>query len=205
MHLTRRLRAVLLIALGAAVMALVLTLVSNPHALPAPIHKPWSEWTLKQQESYVRANLRHARGVIGFAASHRKLYRPAALVHVLHQHRRLEAKARRNLRAIMLRLHPPFRYPWWWVPLGVCETGVNPPDPAYGAPGHPGGDGYHGFINFAPSTWDTYKQYVPSARRYAYAYQAPEYVQFLVTMAMHNSGVPWSQSNPACSARIGLR
>jgi hypothetical protein len=188
-------------------MAIVNAVGANPHPMPlgacgVPV-KRWSALTLQQKRTYVVCNAHHARWAIRWAKSHSSQYRDYGRA-VVSEHRRLLRKALRNYAAITAKLHPPFRYPWWWVPLGICETGVNPPDPAYGAPGHPGGDGYHGFINFAPSTWDTYKRYVPGASQYAYAYDAPEYVQYLVTMAMHNAGNPWSQSNPYCSAHIGL-
>ena len=182
-------------AIAAGITALFLTLVANPHALPVPVHKPWNKWTLKQQERYVRSNVAHAKGVLDWFRTHKTKGVGALVV----SHRRLLVKARANLKAIEVRLHPPFRYPWWWVPLGVCETGVSPPDPAYGKAGHPGGDGYEGWINFLNSTWLTYG----GGRYAAHAYDATEYQQYLVTLRMH-ADVPWSQSNPACSARLGL-
>ena len=147
--------------------------------------------TIKQRLRAYQTIAAHDR----WMKKNRRLFTYETFLH----HKRELRHALAHIDKINAKLHPVFTYPWWWVPLGECETGSSPPDPAYN-----GADGYDGWINFAPSTWDTYKQYVPSARRYSYAWQAPEYVQYLVTMAMHNSGIPWSQSNPACSARIGL-
>lgn len=177
--------------------SLVVAASAAAHALP--IHKRWSKMTLKGQERYVKRNIAHAKGVLRWVHAHRGLYAPLPRVQLVRVHKRLLRKARRNLREIEAKLHPPFHYPWWWVPLGICETGVNPPDPAYGAPGHPGGDGYEGWINFLNSTW----LYYGGGQFGAHAYDASEYEQYIVTMRMH-ADVPWSQSNPACSARIGM-
>ncbi len=87
------------------VTALVLTLTGNTHALPNPYPgKAWADFTLRQRLAYSRSNLRHARGVLDFAASHRELYRSASLTRVLQQHRRLAWKARVNVRTLEARL-----------------------------------------------------------------------------------------------------
>lgn len=174
------------------IVAMLMGLRAVGHALPPPSHKPWSEWTLTAKKDYVTANLHHARFAIAWIRSHRHLYR-RELGGLIAEHRALERKARANLAAINAKLHPPFRYPWWWVPLGVCETGSNPPDPAFN------GGGYEGWINFLNSTWLTYG----GGQFAAHAYDATEYEQYVVTMRMH-ADVPWSQSNPACSAMIGM-
>ncbi len=99
-------RLVVAALLAATVMGLVLTLVGNPHALPAPRKTAWSQWTLKQKESYVRANLAHARGVVGFVKAHPRFYRGGAARRLLVAHRRLVAKASANLERIEALLHP---------------------------------------------------------------------------------------------------
>jgi hypothetical protein len=112
------LRKLALIALGCLIMAVVLTKVSSPHALPAPIHKPWSQWTLKQQERYVRANLRHARFAKAFVRQNRRLYSERTAERLIGQHHRLEMKARRNLREINHMLY--LRSLWPWCRRGEC-------------------------------------------------------------------------------------
>jgi len=80
--------------------------------------------------------------------------------------------------------------PAWYIALGNCESGND---------WHYNDGQFEGEINFLNSTWLTY-----GGGRYApHAYEATRWEQYLVTLAMHRD-VPWSQSNPACSARLGL-
>jgi len=107
------------------------------------------------------------------------------------QHHRNELKhALAHIKKIEAKLTPVFSYPWWWYPLGWCESNQNI---------HYFDGLYEGWINFLNSTWLTYGggQYA------AHAYDATMYEQYIVTMRMH-ADVPWSQSNPACSAQIGM-
>lgn len=58
-----------------------------------------------------------------------------------------------------------------WVADAVCETGSNPPNWRF----HVGV--YEGGIAFYHGTWDWWKRYVPAARRFDGAWQAPPWVQ----------------------------
>jgi hypothetical protein len=177
-------------AVAGGIVALLMAFGATSHALPNPYPgRPWAKFTLLQKERYVKANLQHARFAIQWAKQHRSLYGDGG-ARVIGEHQRLRAKATRNLAAIEAALHPPFAYPWWWGPLGACESGN---DPGYN-------DGlYFGWVNFLQQTWVDYGglRYAPRADL------ATEYEQYVVTLRMH-ADVPWSQSNPACSARLGM-
>lgn len=53
----------------------------------------------------------------------------------------------------------------------MCETGANPPNWRF----HAGS--YEGGIAFYAGTWRTWSRFVPDARRFVHAYQAPAWVQ----------------------------
>ncbi len=75
----------------------------------------------------------------------------------------------------------PRQPPAFWVRDAICETGWNPPDWRYGAPGHHGdGSGYEGGIGFAPSTWRWWAGVLGHLHRYPHAYLAPAWVQAAV-------------------------
>ena len=82
-------------AVGAALAALFLTLVANPHALGTrACHlggRPYAALTLQQKAKLARCNVAHARGVIGWP------HEPGRLVAV---HRRILRRARTNIRRI---------------------------------------------------------------------------------------------------------
>lgn len=84
---------------------------------------------------------------------------------------------------------------WPWLALASCESGR---DWDYNGP-----SGFDGGFQFLPSTWTAAKGAVARARRYAYAWQAPAYVQYLVARdwLARTSWLQW----PVCSARIGAR
>jgi hypothetical protein len=108
-------------ALGALAMALANALGASPHPMPLTAckvpAKRWSALSLEQKAKYVRCNLRHAVGAIQFVEQHRARYdtRELAAVarSVVRDHRRIVRKARANLRAIELLLHPPQVLPGW--------------------------------------------------------------------------------------------
>jgi len=177
---------------SAAVQQLAIHLADHTWATAGPVHKLPARQRLRVYRMMAGHGLyvwQHSPHKAPYARKHLRQYRHA-MAHV--------RKINRLLRPVYGVPPRGFHYPWWWVPLGRCETGSNPPNAAYNGP-----DGYDGWINFLPSTWDYYKVRVAGASQYKYAYKAPEYVQYLVTLAMHRD-VPWSQSNPACSAQIGL-
>ena len=84
---------------------------------------------------------------------------------------------------------------WPWLALASCESGR---DWDYN-----GSSGFDGGFQFLPSTWNMAKQHVPRARGYAYAWQAPAYVQYLVARDWLRR-TSWAQW-PTCSRRIGAR
>ena len=68
-----------------------------------------------------------------------------------------------------------------WQADAICETGRNPPIWDYGKRGRAGyGGSYEGGIAFAASTWHAWHRFVPAARRYDHAYDAPADVQWRV-------------------------
>jgi len=73
--LTRWLRALALIAAGAAVMALAQTLGAQPHMLP---HRPLVKMTLAQQEAYWKRSAWHGMSAVAWAREHRPAFAPAS-------------------------------------------------------------------------------------------------------------------------------
>lgn len=86
---------------------------------------------------------------------------------------------------------------WPWDALAQCESSGHW---NYGAPGaYTDGDGYEGGLNFAPSTWTSFKP-----RSYpAHAYDATPAQQ--ITVARHVLAVQGWQAWPSCSLKLGLR
>jgi hypothetical protein len=84
---------------------------------------------------------------------------------------------------------------WPWLALASCESGQTW--------NYNGPSGFDGGFQFLPSTWNMAKRLVRGASVYAYAYQAPAYVQYLVAKAWLavTSWLQW----PVCSAKIGAR
>ena len=111
-----------LIGVGAAIMALALTLVANPHALgPGPCGvaaKRWSAMSLTEQRKLSTCNLRHSRFAQQFVRENRRLYSERTAERLIAAHQRLAVKARRNLRAIDHALY--VRSLWPWCRSGEC-------------------------------------------------------------------------------------
>lgn len=92
-----------------------------------------------------------------------------------------------------------------WIRMADCESGDGDGLPPYRASW--AFNGLHdGGLQFVPSTWRAAKRLseVRSfAYRYAYAYQAPAWVQIAVAdnWRRHTSWAQW----PTCSRKLGLR
>ena len=184
------LRRLSLTVLGAAAMALILTLVSNPHALPPPYKKPWSRYTLTEKRDYVTANLRHARYAVAVGQG------PPA--HVRARARRRGPADRRTPGARAEGGTQPARH-HGAAASGVPVSVVVGPARRCASPGTTRriNDGlYDGWINFLHSTWVT----TAASGMRRHADDASEYEQYLVTLRMH-ADVTWAQSRTRRAAR----
>ena len=92
-----------------------------------------------------------------------------------------------------------------WIRLADCESGDGDGRPPYRADWKHNGY-FDGGLQFLPSTWDAARrkrEVYRLAWRYAYAYQAPAWVQIAVARnwLRYTSWLQW----PVCSRRIGVR
>ena len=90
---------------------------------------------------------------------------------------------------------------WPWYALALCEAR----NPKTGLPqwNYNGRSGFDGGLQFHPDTWNRHKVHVPTARGYAYAWQAPPVVQ--VAVARVTLAAEGWNAWPACSRKLGLR
>lgn len=98
-----------------------------------------------------------------------------------------------------------YRAPWPWNAIADCETGGDstPGRAPYRARwSYNGRSGFDGGLQFHPSTWRAAKTPVRAARAYAYAWQAPPWVQVAVARSWLRR-TSWSQW-PVCSRKAGV-